>query len=135
MKLFRRKSTRDLLGVHESPNNFRWKMQPGYGSAVLEEGMLTSDEPGYYEENSHGIRTENLLLCRKDIKTQYGQFMSFETVTMAPIDLEPVDFSLMTAEEINWLNAYHQEVYEKISPLVEPEAAAWLKEVTRPVAL
>ncbi len=124
-----------LLGVHESPNNFRWKMQPGYGSAVLEEGMLTSDEPGYYEENSHGIRTENLLLCRKDIKTQYGQFMSFETVTMAPIDLEPVDFSLMTAEEINWLNAYHQEVYEKISPLVEPEAAAWLKEVTRPVAL
>ena len=108
-----------LLGVHESPNNFRWKMQPGYGSAVLEEGMLTSDEPGYYEENSHGIRTENLLLCRKDIKTQYGQFMSFETVTMAPIDLEPVDFSLMTAEEINWLNAYHQEVYEKISPLVE----------------
>ena len=124
-----------LLSVHESPNNFRWRMQPGYGSAVLEEGMLTSDEPGYYEENAYGIRTENLLFCRKDVKNQYGQFMAFETVTMVPIDLEPVDFSLMTAEEIGWLNDYHQEVYDKISPLVDQETALWLREATRPVQL
>lgn len=122
-----------LLSVHESPNNFRWKMQPGYGSAVLEEGMITSDEPGYYEENSHGIRTENLLLCRKGEKNAYGQFMWFETLTMVPIDLEPVDLSLMTEEEIGWLNAYHQEVFEKISPRVSAQTAIWLREATRPV--
>ncbi len=123
-----------LLSVHESPNSFRWKWQPGLESAVLEEGMITSDEPGYYEENSHGIRTENLLLCVKDEKNQYGQFMRFETLTMVPIDLEPADLSLLTEEEIQWINDYHQEVYEKISPRVTEDVAQWLKEATKPVA-
>ena len=96
--------------------------------------MITSDEPGYYEENSHGIRTENLLLCVKDEKNQYGQFMRFETLTMVPIDLEPADLSLLTEEEIQWINDYHQEVYEKISPRVTEDVAQWLKEATKPVA-
>ena len=86
-----------LLNVHERPNGFRWKMVPErMENAVLEEGMLTSDEPGIYIEGSHGIRTENLMLCRKAEKNMYGQFMRFEFVTMVPIDLDGIDTQYMT---------------------------------------
>ena len=124
-----------LLNVHERPNGFRWKMVPErMENAVLEEGMLTSDEPGIYIEGSHGIRTENLMLCRKAEKNMYGQFMRFEFVTMVPIDLDGIDTQYMTEKDVELLNNYHKEVYEKISPYLEGEEKEWLKEVTRPIS-
>ena len=95
--------------------------------------MITSDEPGIYIEGSHGIRTENLIACVKDEKNQYGQFMKFEYLTYVPIDLEPVDLSLMEKQDIAWLNEYHAQVYEKIAPGLTEEEARWLYDVTRPV--
>ena len=123
-----------LLNVHERPNGIRWKVVPErQDSVVLEEGMLTSDEPGIYIEGSHGIRTENLILCRKAEKTEYGQFMRFEFVTFVPIDLDAIDKSLMRPEDVEMLNAYHREVYEKISPYLTAEEADWLREATREI--
>ena len=123
-----------LLNVHERPNGIRWKIVPErMDNAVLEEGMLTSDEPGIYIEGSHGIRTENLILCRKAEKTEYGQFMRFEFVTFVPIDLDAIDKSLMRPEDVEMLNAYHREVYEKISPYLTEEEADWLREATREI--
>ena len=101
-----------LLNVHEGPNSFRWKIVPGK-SAVLEEGMITSDEPGYYVEDGFGIRHENLMVCKKLKKTEYGQFMYFEFLTMVPFDLDAVVPELMSVQGTNLLNNYHAQVYEK----------------------
>ena len=81
--------------------------------------MITSDEPGLYIEGKHGIRTENLILCKKDEKNEYGQFMKFEFLTFVPIDVDAVDKNLMTERDVELFNAYHKEVYEKISPYLE----------------
>ena len=124
-----------LLNIHEGPNSFRWRNAPGReAGAVLEEGMVTTDEPGVYMEGSHGIRTENELICRKAGKNEYGQFMEFEHLTYAPIDLDAVDPSYLTAKEKQLLNEYHQMVYRTIAPYLTEEEAAWLAEYTRPVA-
>ena len=121
-----------LLSVHEAPNGFRWRIVPERNdSCVLEEGMVTTVEPGVYIEGSHGIRIENELVCRKGAKNEYGQFMEFETITMAPIDVDAIDFSLLSKEELAFFNAYHQTVYETLSPLLPKEEADWLYEVTR----
>ena len=123
-----------LSAVHERPNGIRWRIAPErQDSCVLEEGMLTSDEPGLYIEGSHGIRTENLSLCRKAEKNEYGQFMCFENMTFAPIDLDAVDISVMEPSDVRKLNAYHKEVYEKLSPYMTEEENEWLKEATRPI--
>ena len=95
--------------------------------------MVTTDEPGVYIEGSHGIRTENELLCCKGEENEYGQFMYFETLTFAPIDLDALDPDAMTCREKGWLNSYHQQVFEKISPFLTPEEAEWLKQYTRPI--
>ncbi len=121
-----------LLNVHEGPNNFRWKIVPG-NTAVLEEGMITSDEPGYYVEDGFGIRHENLIVCRKAEKTEYGQFMCFEFLTMVPFDLDAVVPEQMTAHERELLNNYHAQVYEKISPYLDEDERVWLKEATRAI--
>ncbi|MCH5192682.1 MAG: aminopeptidase P family protein [Oscillospiraceae bacterium] len=123
-----------LLSVHESPNSFRWKLSDDRPqSAVLEEGMITTDEPGVYVEGSHGIRIENELLCRKSEKTEYGQTMEFETITYAPIDLDCIDVSLMEQKDRDRLNAYHKMVYEKLSPHFEGEELELLKKYTREI--
>ena len=123
-----------LLNVHEAPNGFRWKMVPERNdSAVLEEGMITTDEPGVYAENSHGIRIENELLCKKDIKNEYGQFMCFESVTYAPIDKEAIDVNYLEKKDIEQIDAYHRLVFEKLSPHFEGEELAWLKEACAPI--
>lgn len=123
-----------LLSVHEGPNSFRFRQVPGNGDDwCFEEGMVTSDEPGIYIEGSHGIRIENELLCRKGEKNGYGQFMYFENLTYVPIDLDGIDTSFMEDRDINRLNAYHKEVYEKLSPYFENELLAWLKEATRKI--
>lgn len=122
-----------ILNVHEGPNSFRWKPLPGQESAALEEGMVTTDEPGIYIEGSHGIRIENELLCRKGEENEYGQFMYFEDLTFAPIDLDAVEVSQLGETDKKRLNDYHKEVYEKLSPYFEGEEMAWLKEATRAV--
>lgn len=121
-----------LLNVHEGPNSFRWKVVPG-NNAVLEEGMITSDEPGYYVEDGYGIRHENMIVCKKAEKTEYGQFMCFEFLTMVPFDLDAVVPEQMTAHERELLNNYHAQVYEKISPYLDEDEKAWLKEATRAI--
>lgn len=123
-----------LLNVHEAPNGFRWKKVPERDDGcVLEEGMVTTDEPGVYVEGSHGIRIENELVCHKGEKNEYGQFMYFEHITFAPIDLDGIDPSLLSPREINILNNYHKEVYEKLSPYLTKEEAEWLKTYTRAI--
>ena len=120
-----------LLSVHEGPNGFRWRIVPERNdSAVLEAGMVTTDEPGVYIEGSHGIRTENELVCRQGTANEYGQFMYFEPLTFAPIDLDGIDVSMLTALDKKRLNAYHKLVYEKISPYLTEEEAQWLKKYT-----
>lgn len=123
-----------LLNVHERPNGIRWRMVPErQDNCVFEEGMVTSDEPGVYIEGSHGVRTENLLVCKKGEKNEYGQFMIFEFLTMVPIDIEALDLSLMTERDKELLNGYHKKVYETISPCLTEEEAQWLLENTRAV--
>ncbi|MCI8506357.1 MAG: aminopeptidase P family protein [Lachnospiraceae bacterium] len=118
-----------FLNVHEGPNAFRWKLPPeGPETAVLLPGMVTSDEPGVYLEGEYGIRTENLLLCRKAEKNQYGQFLEFEHLTLAPIDLEAVDWAEMDERDIKRLNAYHRQVQAALSPYLEGEELEWFLE-------
>ena len=122
-----------LLNVHEGPNSFRWKNLPGNPAPVLEEGMITSDEPGYYLENEFGIRHENLVLCKKAEETSFGQFMCFEPLTMVPFDLEGINPQEMTEHERKLLNDYHQKVYTTISPYLDEEEKEWLKQATREI--
>nr|WP_312984282.1 aminopeptidase P family protein [Clostridioides sp.] len=123
-----------VLNVHEAPNGFRWKVSPDrFETAVLEEGMVTTNEPGIYIEGSHGIRIENEIVTRKAEKNMYGQFMDFEVVTFAPIDLDGIVPELMTHEEREYLNWYHGQVYEKISPHLTDEEREWLKKYTRAI--
>ena len=123
-----------VLNVHEGPNGFRWRRSPDRSEhAVLEEGMITSDEPGIYLEGKYGIRLENEILCRKGEKNEYGQFMYFENLTFVPFDLECIDPAQMDRSEIGKLNDFHAQVYEKVAPYLEAEEAAWLKKATRPL--
>ena len=122
-----------ILNVHEGPQNVRWRFLEGMKEVPLEAGMLLSNEPGVYIEGSHGIRTENIMVTKNDVKNGDGQFMCFESLTFAPIDLDLIDTSIMERKDIENLNRYHREVYEKISPLMTKEEAEWLKEVTREV--
>ncbi|WP_353096821.1 aminopeptidase P family protein [Tissierella praeacuta] len=116
-----------LLNVHEGPH--RIAIVPN--AVVLEKGMVVSIEPGVYKAGSHGIRIENIVVVEEDIKTDSGQFMKFETLSFVPIDLEAVDASMLSEKERNWLNEYHKEVYNKLSPYLNEEEKAWLKEETR----
>ena len=97
------------------------------------DGMVCSDEPGLYIEGSHGIRTENQMFCKKAEKNEYGQFLCFEFLTYVPIDVEPLDTKLMTDEDVVFLNEYHAQVYEKISPYLNDEEKEWLRQATQPV--
>lgn len=121
------------LSVHEGPNAFRWKKSPVSEECVLEEGMITTDEPGIYIEGQYGIRLENELVCCKDEKNSYGQFMHFENITYVPFDLDAVVPQQMTGTERARLNAYHQKVYTVVSPYLEGEELEWLKEATREI--
>lgn len=123
-----------VLNVHESPNGFRWKIVPERNdSCVLEEGMITTDEPGIYVEGSHGIRIENELITRKGEANEYGQFMYFQTITVAPIDLDAIDAGQLNADEKKWLNDYHKHVYDTLAPYLDEDIQVWLKEYTRAI--
>ena len=122
------------LNVHEGPNSFRYKTLTNSDEKwVFEEGMVTTDEPGIYREGSHGIRIENELLCRMGERNEFGQFMYSEDLTCAPIDLDGIDTAAMEKSEIQILNDYHKAVFERLSPYLEGEELAFLKEATREV--
>lgn len=124
-----------LSNVHERPNGLRWKVVPErQDSAVIEPGMICSDEPGLYFAGNFGTRTENLILCVEDEKNEYGQFLKFEFLTKAPIDLEALDTRFMDDADIERLNTYHKDVYETISPYMNEEEKEWLKHVTREIS-
>ncbi len=118
-----------LLNVHEGPH----RIAPIVNKIVLEDGMVVSIEPGVYKSGSHGIRIENVVIVEKDIKTESGQFMKFETLSFVPIDLNAIDKNLLLENEIDWLNKYHEEVYEKLSIYLSEEEKSWLKEKTKEI--
>ena len=123
-----------VLNVHEAPGRIMWKRRPGYGeNEPFAEGMIVSNEPGFYLEGQYGIRLENLILCKNAEKTEYGQFLNFETITLVPFDLDAVDVSLLDCKEKQLLNDYHSRVYTEISPYLTEEEKEWLKEATRAV--
>lgn len=115
-----------FLSVHEGPQSIRMNENP----IVLQPGMVTSNEPGVYKAGSHGIRTENLTLVCKDQEGMYGEYLKFETITLCPICKKGIIKELLTAEETDWLNNYHQTVYEKLSPNLRKEEREWLKRAT-----
>ncbi len=122
------------LNIHEGPNSFNWRSTPGRrADTVFEEGMITSDEPGYYVEGDYGIRHENLIVCVKDEKNEYGQWMRFEHLTMVPFDLDGIEPGQMTERERALLNSYHSQVWQNISPYLEADEREWLKDATREI--
>jgi len=123
-----------LLNVHESPNAFRYKIlkEPGQ-NAVLEEGMITSDEPGIYLTGKYGIRLENLILCVKKEKNEFGQFMGFEPLTFVPFDRDAIDVGQMSQKELALLNDYHRQVYDKLEKYLCGEEKEWLADVCAPL--
>ena len=122
-----------ILGVHEGPQRFHWRLAPGAKSVPLEEGMIISNEPGLYLEGRFGIRHENLVLCRKDEKNEYGQFMHLEPLTMVPFDREAILPELMSERELQCLNDYHKRVYEALASYMEEEELVWLREMTEEI--
>lgn len=110
-------------GVHEGPQNFSQR-----SSGVLKEGMTITNEPGLYLEGKYGIRTENLLEVVFWKETEYGRFLKMEPLTLFPIDRKAIDVDMMTREELDYLNDYHQKVYKALAPHVEPETLPWLEE-------
>ncbi len=118
-----------FLNVHEGPQSIRLNYMP----APLTPGMLTSNEPGLYRTGVHGIRCENLVLTVQAFTTEFGNFYRFETMTLFPFDRSLFDTSLMTTEEISWVNGYHAMVYDRLLPLLDNDQAAWLREKTLPL--
>lgn len=118
-----------ILNVHEGPHGIRFQYNP----QRLEVGMIVTNEPGAYIEGSHGIRIENELLVKEACETEHGQFLEFETITYAPIDLDGIVKTLLTKEEKQQLNEYHSEVYKKLSPYLNKKEKEFLKEYTKSI--
>lgn len=117
------------LSVHEGPHQIRMEWKP----TPLRAGMTVTDEPGLYLSGKFGVRIENTLLIKDYQTTEFGKFLQMESLTLCPIDLTPVDFSMLQPEEIEWLDTYHRDVFEKLSPYLEGEDLEWLREAMRPV--
>ncbi|WP_244264200.1 aminopeptidase family protein P [Holdemania massiliensis] len=123
-----------LLNVHEGPHGIRWKRTAALSEMQqLEAGMVVTDEPGVYVEGQYGIRIENELIVKLGEKNFYGQFMEFETTTLAPIDLDAVDPEILTPSAREALNRYHQRVRKALTPYLTTEEAAWLKDAARSI--
>lgn len=122
------------LNVHEGPQSISFR----FGNMTpLQKGMIVSNEPGYYEDHAFGIRIENLLVIKEaDTPNRFGgiEYLGFEKLTFVPIQTKLIELSLLTSEEIHWLNDYHSQVWEKVSPLVDGSAREWLWSNTRPLA-
>ena len=122
-----------ILNVHEGPQGIRWRFTGNQKEVPIEAGMDVTNEPGIYIEGSHGIRIENVMVARNGVKNGDGQFMYFDTLTWAPIDLDAIDVSVMERKDIERLNRYHAQVREKMTPYLNEEEAAWPKEATRAI--
>lgn len=122
-----------LLSVHEGPQRIYWNVYSNPKHYILEEGMVISNEPGYYLEDHFGIRHENLVLVRKGKKNSYGQFMYLENLTMVPFDRDAIDTALLNSDELEWLNAYHKKVFDTISPYLNGAELEWLKKTTEKI--
>lgn len=118
-----------FLNVHEGPHQFRMNHMP----ALLVPGMTVTNEPGIYKAGRHGIRTENTMLIVPAQETEFGAYYKFEPLTLCPIDKEGILTEMLSDEEINWFNQYHETVYNRLSPKLNKEECAWLKEVTSPL--
>ena len=120
-----------FLSVHEGPQKIA-KIDNGN---AIEEGMLTSNEPGLYRADKYGIRIENLTVCEKSIETEFGSFLRFKTVTLCPIDTKPIVVEMLTDKELQWLNDYHKMVRERLAPYLNiyPDELKWLENTTRPL--
>lgn len=116
-----------ILNVHEGPQNIRWKYTEEMKEAVLEEGMVISDEPGVYLEGQYGIRIENILLAQNAVENGDGQFMNFENLTFAPLDRAALDAVYMNEEDLARVNRYQKSVYEAVSPYLNGEECKWLE--------
>lgn len=115
-----------FLNVHEGPQSIRMNENP----VVLQPGMLTSNEPGVYKAGSHGVRTENLILVVKEQEGMYGEYYKFETVTLCPICKQGIIKEMLSYEEIEWLNKYHEKVYQLLSPSLNEGEKTWLRQAT-----
>ena len=120
-----------ILNVHEGPQSMRWKFTGSQNEVPFEEGMNITNEPGVYIQDSHGIRIENVMVAKNDVKNEYGQFMHFETLTWVPIDMDAIEEKYLTEEQRMLLYGYQKQVYEKISPYLTSEEAEWLRKETR----
>lgn len=118
-----------FLNVHEGPMSIRQE----YNNRVIEPGMVLSDEPAFYREGLYGIRTENVIVCKEWQTNEYGRFLQFETLTLCPIDKRLVEKDLLTKVEIDWLNDYHKACYELLSPSLNEEEKAFLREITKAI--
>ena len=118
-----------FINCHEGPQSIRLNENP----VALEPGMVTSNEPGLYLEGRYGIRCENLIACEPWQTTEFGPFLQFRTMTLFPFDLNLFDTSIMTPQEIEWVNSYHTEVRNRLTPLLTPEEAEWLAKKTAPL--
>lgn len=117
------------LNVHEGPHQIRMEWKP----TPLRAGMTVTDEPGLYLKGKFGVRIENTLLIKDFVETTFGKFLQMESLTLCPIDTAPIDVDMLLFEEVEWLNAYHREVFEKLSPYLEDEEVGWLAEATKPL--
>lgn len=117
------------LNVHEGPHQIRMEWKP----TPLRAGMTVTDEPGLYLKGKFGVRIENTLLIKDFVETAFGKFLQMESLTLCPIDTAPIDVDMLLLEEVEWLNAYHREVFEKLSPYLEDEEVGWLAEATKPL--
>ena len=118
-----------FLNVHEGPQSIRAEENP----VVLQPGMFMSNEPGLYRTGEYGIRTENLVHIVPAMKTEFGQFLQFETVTLFPIDRELIDIIMLDHDEANWVDDYHQKVYDALSPYLNADEKAWLETKCSPI--
>ena len=117
------------LNVHEGPHQIRMEWMP----APLRAGMTLTDEPGLYLAGKFGVRTENTILIKEYMQTEFGKFLQMEPLTLCPIDTMPIDERMLLPEEIEWLDGYHKEVYDKLSPYLDDEEKEWLKEACKPL--
>lgn len=119
----------NYLNVHEGPHQIRMEYKP----APLRAGMTVTDEPGLYLEGKFGVRIENTLLITPYLKTAFGEFLQFESLTLVPIDTTPIIIEMLLPEERNWLNAYHEQVFQRLSPYLSDKENDWLREATQAI--
>lgn len=123
-----------FMNVHEGPQSISWRTRAGSPPQALVPGMITSNEPGVYRAGQWGVRIENLIVCVEHLHNEFAELYAFETLTLCPIDTRCIDTTLLNSSEVTWLNQYHRQVFERLSPRLKGEALGWLAHATEPLA-